>query len=354
MFFSTIYASRKEKLVLAKNNFFSLLIIIATCAYFYLPYINSYRQGNFRTDNEAILYEIDLLQWLAPASNSKLYSNHLAKFSEITESICISGLFSGITLAILLLLSFFKIKYHNKKLKITHTVNFNKKWKNYFLVILTILFTLSLGNTVKINKINLLNNPIYKLSRFLLFGKSIRYLPVYAIPIFFCFGAIISLAKIKIIQKFWWLILMLLTIEFYPNLTISQYHFNKQLLPVYQWLNQQNDQSGIVEIPINKTISGDDPYWYQQFEYMLHSIYHNKKMINGISGFFPQEFRKSVTNLKNFPDQTSIDHLNNLKVKTIIVHYDYLNKTDKNKIDDWSIKPILTFPDQTRIYQLNK
>lgn len=86
--------------------------------------------------------------------------------------------------------------------------------------------------------------------------------------------------------------------------------------PVYEWLAQKQDESAVIELPM--------PDWYSNFHheavYMYWSLYHNKRMINGYSGYSPPTYWPTVELMRSFPSRDSIYLLQYLDIKYIVIH----------------------------------
>lgn len=349
--FSVIFS--KNKMVLLKYSTIYFLITILSCLYFYLPYINQLNRGYFRPKYEFDIYGVDLVQWITPASNSFLYSNSFLKFSHLSPSYVISGLFSGFTIIIISFLAFARLTFKNKRITLKIIFNLRSKWYLIFIFLLSSITLLICGNNIKLAGITLTKNYLFAISDLLLFGKSMRYLPSYTIPMFFCIGGLISLSKNKLLNRCWLIVMILLILEFQPIITPTKFDFSANYSDAYKWLQSNNNIQTILEYPIQKSFSSNDPYYRLQFQYMLMSTYHNKDMVNGLTGFFPDFYRETISLLVNFPDTASLNRLKKINVTYVLVHNNKLLSTDKDRIQEWDQKPIVTFSDNSGLYQLN-
>lgn len=105
---------------------------------------------------------------------------------------------------------------------------------------------------------------------------------------------------------------------------------------VYQWLRQQSDVRAIIELPIGKIEEGVIPIG-QQVTFRYHDItehspliaetyrvyfagYHNKKTVNGYSGYVAQSYYDAVSNMASFPSASSINYLRSQGISHIIVY----------------------------------
>jgi hypothetical protein len=119
------------------------------------------------------------------------------------------------------------------------------------------------------------------------------------------------LSRLAIVMPF------LVIIE-YLNVPLSmQCRIGTKPPSVYEWLAKQDDDSVIIELPM--------PEWYnmlpQEIQYMYWSIYHNKKMVNGYSGYSPPAYWPVAEKMKWFPNEDTIEMLKILGVKYVVIHY---------------------------------
>jgi hypothetical protein len=85
---------------------------------------------------------------------------------------------------------------------------------------------------------------------------------------------------------------------------------------VYRWLNDLPDDSVILELPL-------DVHLRDSTEYLYMSVYHWKKMINGYSGFFPEDYIKLEKMLTdNFTAEDTQSEISKIGVEYVIVHFD--------------------------------
>ena len=95
---------------------------------------------------------------------------------------------------------------------------------------------------------------------------------------------------------------------------------------VDRWLDAQPKPFAIAEVPVPRA---DQPGWERrQTVYMLHSMAHWQKTVHGYSGFRPPRHELLFRQLRNFPDEESLEHLRRLGVRYVVVHEDYYQPTD--------------------------
>lgn len=83
--------------------------------------------------------------------------------------------------------------------------------------------------------------------------------------------------------------------------------------PPYQWIKNQQKNLIILELPFFNIMARESIYMY-------FSCFHQKKIVNGYSGFFPPHIFYIRQLFKNFPSQSCIEVLKYLDVKYIILH----------------------------------
>ncbi len=93
-----------------------------------------------------------------------------------------------------------------------------------------------------------------------------------------------------------------------PNLAVP---VQADIPPVYQWLARQ-PRTEVMELPA--TIS-DLPFYY-----MYYSTYHWQPIVNGHSGFLPEDYFDLVRLMETFPASPTLDVLRGLGVDLVIVH----------------------------------
>lgn len=110
---------------------------------------------------------------------------------------------------------------------------------------------------------------------------------------------------------------------------------------VYQWLRQQSNVRAIIELPIGNIEEGNMPIQQQvRLPYektnedaplvsetyrVYFAGFHDKKTVNGYSGYVTQSYHDAVANLASFPGDASLGYLKSQGVTHIIVHPWQLN-----------------------------
>lgn len=72
----------------------------------------------------------------------------------------------------------------------------------------------------------------------------------------------------------------------------------------------------VVEMPVPRA----DALWLYETTYLVRSIHHWQPLVNGYSGFAPQEYGETLESLRGFPDERSIARLRQLKVRFVLLN----------------------------------
>lgn len=116
---------------------------------------------------------------------------------------------------------------------------------------------------------------------------------------------------------------------------------------IYQWLKKQPNVKAIIELPIGKIEEGTIPIEKQvtlRYEdvnedsplvaetYRVYFAgFHNKKTVNGYSGYVPQSYQDAIANMASFPSSASINYLRSQGVSHIVVHPWQLTKEKRGQ-----------------------
>lgn len=109
---------------------------------------------------------------------------------------------------------------------------------------------------------------------------------------------------------------------------------NKEDYPaVYEWLKVQGGDA-VIELPVYTW--GDGKIYKNEYYRMLFSLYHEKKLVNGASGFDPSPWQKLITDVNNlFPESPTVKKLEGLGVDYIIVHKNEIDNKKFQDIEKW-------------------
>ncbi len=110
------------------------------------------------------------------------------------------------------------------------------------------------------------------------------------------------------------LVLFLLNIEYLsiPH-KISFVPVRKEIPPTYQWLSDLPEDFALLEFPFFPALGTESVYMY-------FSIFHEKKIVNGYSGFLPPSYFYIREVFNTFPSKASINILKTLDVKYLVFH----------------------------------
>lgn len=155
--------------------------------------------------------------------------------------------------------------------------------------------------------------------------------------------------KFSLIALIPFIILIILTINKPQNYIlvpqISQYP------PVYFWLQQQSGKI-IIELPIYtwSSINAKNEVYR-----MLYSLQHNKTLVNGYSGYFPEEYNKLVGLMQSdFPNPTTLTKLKQLNIDYLIIHTNEYPEGFIDKIKSTRELKLISNFDQDYVYAWQK
>jgi hypothetical protein len=103
----------------------------------------------------------------------------------------------------------------------------------------------------------------------------------------------------------------LISTEFFTlPLDGEQYPYGADLPPIYAWLASSTDPDAVmIELP------------YDDWSYMYYAGFHQRRMVNGTSGFHPPPLSDDASNLlSQFPSWASIEWLQRLGVDYVVLH----------------------------------
>ena len=106
---------------------------------------------------------------------------------------------------------------------------------------------------------------------------------------------------------------------------------NEKTPEVYHWLADQEGDPVILELPLDVDI-------IKSSEYIYLSSYHWKKMWNGYSGFYPEDFlRLEEKIMYNFTDPGTQNELSDIGVNYIVIHFgvqsEFIMQTTPEELD---------------------
>ena len=123
--------------------------------------------------------------------------------------------------------------------------------------------------------------------------------------------------------------------------------------PVYEWLAKDKKDSVIVELPMPDSFK----LLPHEIQYQYWSLYHDKKLVNGYSGFFPPIYWPLAEGMKYFPNADVIEMLKTLNVRYVVIHDKEIKKRNwpdvLGKMDDYNDTFALRYKDDgDYIYEL--
>jgi len=242
--------------------------------------------------------------------------------------------------------------------------------QNFYLILAFFAFVLSLGTQLHffghVMNINLPYNYFYE---YIPGFKSMRAPVRWGVMVTFSLSILAGYGLNKLINHksnakrftiFLLCILLILLESIYVPLGYGTAPLGKNIPEVYNWLSNETSDFAIVELPmiyVDQIQSGID--LYKNTKYMYYSTYHWKKLVNGYSGFTPENYIKIVNTIKSFPSNESIELLHSLGIKYVIVHKDDIDLTTWNHINksiekykNKDVKSIKTF-NQDYVYEMN-
>lgn len=84
----------------------------------------------------------------------------------------------------------------------------------------------------------------------------------------------------------------------------------------HRFLSYQPPGSVVLEIPVPRP----EALWLYETTYQLRSTHHWQPLVNGYSGFAPQEYIRTLELLRGFPDNVSVKRLHDLHVRFVVLN----------------------------------
>jgi hypothetical protein len=82
----------------------------------------------------------------------------------------------------------------------------------------------------------------------------------------------------------------------------------------------------IVNLPVPSIYNGLD------FQYIYHSTFHHRRMLNGSSGFIPADYENVVIASERFPEDNSLELLRSRGADFAVLHADYYDRAELDRI----------------------
>jgi hypothetical protein len=103
--------------------------------------------------------------------------------------------------------------------------------------------------------------------------------------------------------------------------------------PIEQRLAKYPERLAIVELPVPDPRDGIDSARFHSL-YMVYSTVHWHRLVNGYSGFRPESHDLLFRKLVNFPDEASLDSLEDLGVALAVLHRDRYRPREWSKVEE--------------------
>lgn len=145
-----------------------------------------------------------------------------------------------------------------------------------------------------------------------------------AIIVLLCLSVAVAyiISSIKIRSKLLAIVLGVLV----PLILLIEYHVPGDSSGLFRdtvcsqtYLNVKSNRTvtALAELPVYTGTIAD-----YNLPYLYYSTCHFKPIFNGYSGYFPAKYGKNTKIINGFPDQKSLDKLNELKISHVVLHLD--------------------------------
>ena len=138
--------------------------------------------------------------------------------------------------------------------------------------------------------------------------------------------------------------LTLLCLAEYWSSPIAVRRYDPRPGEVDTWLAGHPPGTVVLELPAptGKTL------WLREPEYQLRSIHHWQPLVNGYSAFAPEPYVQLINELPDFPERHVIAALREIGVKYILVHREYFQAEDFDRLmqkveASTRVRPVRTF-----------
>jgi hypothetical protein len=309
-----------------------LICALAVISPFAFPYIQvAHDYGFTRTLDEVSLYSADVGDYILAPINNLIYGPVSYTF-QANRNNAEHSLFPGITVIALSLYGFFllmRLKLGDQsKLAL---IIISDKTQYIYLLIALIAFVLSLGHPLHFfgHALNI-DLPYKYLFEYFPGFKSMRvpsrfgFIIMLSLSVLAAYGMtrfIGSKPKIKKLVISFIFVSLVISESIYAPVFNMTMPVGREIPEIYQWLANETGDFAVVELPSNSFIDT---------EYMYYSTYHWKKLVNGYSGFAPEEYSDTIQTLMTFPSNESIYLLRENEVKYVLIHSGELDRLQWN------------------------
>lgn len=282
------------------------------------------RMGFVRKSTEHRVYSLDLADYFTAPAASFLYGEG-AVFRH--NGVAISFMFVGFVALCLAVISFVKrIQCKNREINgdVTSRIVQAVGWCGAVLVLV------SLGPAILWNGNYVLPNPVFSFVEMSMLLAPFRYIAqvgyfgIVACAIY-CgcsihsslFGN--SIRRVAIVTV---LVAGGIVFENYVSWPSSNNagHSNVTEKPaVADFLHTLPEGGSVVFLPLPVKLENGDSIFERQLEYMRLAEFHRLKMVNGISGFFPGEFRQAMVSLASFPTVQGLAYVERKRLDYLVI-----------------------------------
>ena len=324
--YSVFFVFKKENMNFAfwKRTGLFLVLALFIILPFALPYyyVSQDNPGFFRSFNLIVGWSADLRDYITPPASNRIYGNLLKNL----RPACLSWeheMFMGISVFLLAVYAALRIKIR-------------ENYKIFIYLLLAIFaFVMSLGPYLHVWGKNTGVPLFYTIFYDFLPGfKSMRGVSRIAVIFMLAVSVLagFGVSKLKLSKSpnpnprqlrarvFLGFIIPLIILAEYFSVPIktTRIPMEKEIPPVYNWLNKQKGDCPLVEFDLS--VAGGYVL-SRESEYMYFSTFHWKKIVNGWSGYLPAGYGKILELSKNdFPSKELVHLLRGLELEYVLVH----------------------------------
>jgi hypothetical protein len=135
--------------------------------------------------------------------------------------------------------------------------------------------------------------------------------------------------RFQALVALFWISLFTLELGFAP-LPLAGVATGQDVPQVYRWLATKQLDGPILEFPLGKS-------FYQALQYMYFSTYHWLPLVNGTSRFLPPTHAQLNAEIASLPSRETVELLNKLGVKGLVVHTDQLAPEEATRWQDTNL-----------------
>jgi len=296
---------------------------------FFLPYQrNRADQGYYRRYEDVVQFSAEPLDYLRPSAFNKIFYAEYLPHQLRSEK----ALFPGLIAIALGVAGCFATRSRKDSVQeVTRHV-----MKVFFLVLLATGFVLSLGPRLELGE-----TTIFLPYRFLY--RSVPGFQGLRVPARLTVLFLIGLAVLAGWGVAWFVeragrwkggwqhvvgaaFVLLLAVEYQTYSLARVLPAPPAIPPIHQWLGTQPGDFGVLELPLHEDIT-------QESVRMYYSTAHWKRLANGFSGWWPNDYWVLVGRMRYFPTAGILHFLErDVPVRWILVHYDQYPERQRAKL----------------------